>query len=190
MIIGFTGLAGSGKSTAAMHLASAHKFQRLRFAGALKLMLHAMHLTPEETDGSLKEEPCSLLDGKTPRYAMQTLGTEWGRDLISPDLWVNVWRREVGAILFKQPKADIVVDDVRFDNEVHAILELGGIIVRITRYGVARASGHASEDVPDFCTAFVMNTKGTVSEFQADIDSQLDYWRRQVFPFTMNETAP
>ena len=28
--------------------------------------------------------------GKTPRYLMQTLGTEWGRMMVDGDLWVEL----------------------------------------------------------------------------------------------------
>ena len=40
-------------------------------------------------DGDLKEAPTPLFEGRTPRHAMQTLGTEWGRDRIGRDLRAN-----------------------------------------------------------------------------------------------------
>ena len=91
MIIGLTGLAGSGETTVARHLMGMHGFVRHRMAEPLKSMLKALGLTEQQIDGDLKEVPCELLGGKTPRHAMQTLGTEWGRDLISQNLWVKAW---------------------------------------------------------------------------------------------------
>jgi putative protein kinase ArgK-like GTPase of G3E family len=77
-IIGLTGLMGSGKSLAAQELERIG-FTRTRFAGSLKDMMRVLGLTEEEIEGNLKETACALLGGKTPRYAMQTIGTEWGR---------------------------------------------------------------------------------------------------------------
>lgn len=141
-IVAFTGLAGAGKSTAAAHLVNHHGYQRVRFAGPLKAMMAALGLTSEQIDGSLKETPCDLLGGKTPRWAMQSLGTEWGRDLIAPDLWIRAWQHAVSQVPAGVP---IVVDDVRFPNEAEAVRTNGGVIVRIDRPGAGTASVHSSE---------------------------------------------
>src|SRR4051794_965130 len=60
-IIAFTGLAGSGKSTAAHHLVNRRGFQRVRFAGPLKAMMASLGLTHEQIEGAEKESPCALL---------------------------------------------------------------------------------------------------------------------------------
>ena len=98
-LIALTGLAGSGKTTAADYLVKAHGFACISFAGPIKSMLRTLGLTALEDieevfEGEGKEKPNRLLCGKSPRFAMQTLGTEWGRDLIGPDLWVNAWNRD------------------------------------------------------------------------------------------------
>lgn len=139
MLIGLTGFRGSGKTTVAQML-QGRGFVRMRFASPLKAMLLSLGLTQDEIDGSLKEAPCDLLNGKTPRWAMQSLGTEWGRDLISANLWVNVMRRN----LERTPAAHVVIDDVRFSNEVDLIHDLGGKVWRISRIGIA-TDVHASE---------------------------------------------
>lgn len=141
-IIAFTGLAGAGKSTAALHLVNRHGFQRVRFAGPLKAMMAALGLTTAEIDGNRKELPCELLGGKTPRHAMQTIGTEWGRKLIGDDLWINAWRAAVDKLPADVP---VVVDDCRFPNEAAAIQAAGGVCVRIERAGAGTASVHESE---------------------------------------------
>lgn len=142
-VIAFSGLAGSGKSTAANHLVTARGFARVRFAGPLKAMMAALGLTHAQIDGDKKESPCELLGGKTPRHAMQTLGTEWGRDLIASDLWIRAWQAAVDRLPADQP---VVVDDCRFPNEAEAVRAAGGVIVRIIRPGAgSAAAGHASE---------------------------------------------
>lgn len=166
-LIAFTGLAGSGKSTAALHLVNVHGFERIRFAGPLKAMMAALGLTPEQIDGSEKETPCDLLDGRTPRYAMQTIGTEWGRDLIAPDLWIRAWQAALPAT------GNVVVDDCRFPNEARAVEAAGGLLVRIVRDGAgAGAAGHASEahDLPAYR---IVCNNGTVTDLYRRIDALL-----------------
>lgn len=143
MLIGLCGPAGSGKSTAALHLVEHHGFTRVRFAGPLKAMMRALGCTEEEVDGALKEAPCALLGGRTPRQAMQWLGTEWGRQMIAPDLWLRAWAAEANRYRL------VVCDDVRFPNEEAAIRSRGGIIVRIEcPWAASAGSGHASEQQP------------------------------------------
>ncbi len=145
-VIGFCGPAGSGKTFAAAHLARCHGFVRIRFAGPLKDMMRALGLSESEIEGDGKEKPSELLGGKTPRHAMQTIGTEWGREIIDPDLWARAWRRAADKALAEGQS--IVVDDVRFANEASAIWARGGRLVRIDRpaAGSASSAGHASEN--------------------------------------------
>jgi hypothetical protein len=145
-LIGFCGVAGAGKSFAAVHLVRNHGFSRLRFAGPLKDMMRALGLNESEIEGADKERPSDLLGGKTPRHAMQTIGTEWGRELIDPDLWTRAWGRAADNAL--AAGQSIVVDDVRFSNEAAAIWARGGSLVRLFREGAGSSSGgaHASEN--------------------------------------------
>jgi hypothetical protein len=52
------------------------RWRQVKFAGPLKSMCMALGLTEAHIEGHLKEVPCELLCGQTPRHAMQTLGTE------------------------------------------------------------------------------------------------------------------
>lgn len=164
ILIGITGLKGSGKTTVAQML-QGQGFVRLRMAGILKDMLFALGLTIDEIDGPLKEQPCKLLDGKTPRWAMQSLGTEWGRDLISPNLWVNAMKQKVinQAVRGKY----IVIDDIRFPNEVQMVQDLNGKMWRIARANVT-AENHASENMVEYLPVDVeINNIGTLEELRS-----------------------
>lgn len=139
-LLGITGKAGSGKSTAAQVLLDAG-WTRIKFADPLKDMLRAIGLDDRHIEGHLKEVPCDLLRGKTPRWAMQTLGTEWGRECIAQDLWIALARRRIALAM--AAGLSVVVDDVRFENEAEVIRELGGMVLGLDRGD--GAGGHVSE---------------------------------------------
>lgn len=115
-IIAFIGKIGSGKTTAAKYLTKEYGYLRVRFADKLKRMLAVLGLTYEEIDGSLKNVPCNILGGKTPRYTMITLGTEWGRNMIHPDLWVKALDRQIKELI-EEGEYKFVIDDLRFLSE-------------------------------------------------------------------------
>lgn len=129
-LLGITGKAGSGKSKAAQALLDAG-WTRIKFADPLKDMLRVVGLDDRHIEGNLKEVPCDILRGKTPRHAMQTLGTEWGRECIDQDFWVALARRRIALAM--AAGLNVVVDDVRFENEADAIRELGGMVIGLNR---------------------------------------------------------
>lgn len=157
LLIGlYSPLPMSGKSTAAAALEGIG-YQRLPFAGPLKRMIRSLLLdlgqSDEEADRALtteKEEPCILLNSVTPRRMMQTLGTDWGRQMIAADLWVRAWKGR--ALTALGDGRSIVVDDVRFWSEAEAIRDFGGLVVRVLRPEGAsdRHSDHVSEGGLEF----------------------------------------
>lgn len=181
-LIGLSGRAGAGKDeflralTGGVYLGT-HWFAAPtaeRFAGPLKGMLRhllkcaGVHpaIIERYIEGDLKETPCPELGGKTPRQAMQTLGTEWGRKLISPTIWVDTTRRHLQRSL--AVGRNVAVSDVRFDNEVEVIRDLGGVVVRIVRPEAdARACEHESEVLPAYDHVIVND--GTIPEYHQKV---------------------
>lgn len=167
-LIGFAGFAGAGKTTAAKYLGEKHGYIRTSFATPIKDMLQILGLDTAHLSGHLKHTPTVLLGGKTPREAMQTLGTEWGRNLVHPDLWVEQWtdaaREHLGA------RRRVVVDDVRFENEVRAIEELGGKVLYLatSRYFDPPQAVHPSESPPAGLHDIVI--ADDIAEMKAQLD--------------------
>lgn len=161
-LIALTGPAGCGKTTVAKALED-RGFVRVRFAGPLKAALRAIGLTEAQVDGDQKEVPCDLLCGKTPRHAMQTIGLEWGRDMIGGDLWVNAAMAKIDEAL--AAGRDVVVDDLRFDNEAESLSKRGAAIFKLVRFTETAAADHASEAgiALEWLTAIGSN-EGTVED--------------------------
>ena len=63
----------------------------------------------------------------TYRSLLQVLGTEAGRETIHPNIWVN-------SLMSKRtPTSNWLITDVRFENEAQAILDRGGVLLRVNR---------------------------------------------------------
>jgi hypothetical protein len=144
MIIGLVGLAGSGKGTAGDILKRDYDFKPIAFADAVKDATSAIfgwprYLLEGDTDESREfretVDPwwAEALDHTrfTPRIALQLMGTEAGRNVFHPDLWVKVVEQKLE--LHRLMNHNMVITDVRFPNEVASIQKKGGFVVRVAR---------------------------------------------------------
>lgn len=143
-LIGIAGRAGSGKDTAGSHLVEQHGFQQYAFADPIRAMLGALGAFPaaDLINRDTKEVVIDWL-GKSPRQMAQTLGTEWGRELVHPQLWILMAQRRWDAAKFAGHS--LVVTDVRFANEADWIRGQGGQVIGLDRPGIEVVSAHASE---------------------------------------------
>lgn len=171
MIIGLCGPEGAGKSTAAKILRRELGLPIKPFAGPLKRMLVALGVPKPNIYGTpaQKEESLDMFGGLSARKAMQLLGTEWGRNLIAPDLWVRAWTASVN------PSQGAIADDMRFPNEVDAIRRLGGVVICIVRdmSDFNRATKHASERFMDLPRDIVIVNDGPKAALRDGLMSEL-----------------
>lgn len=141
MIIGFVGLIGSGKDTAADYLVNKHDFHRDSFAAPLKdavANIFGWHrellegTTPasrtwrEQTDNWWAQR--LGIPELTPRWILQQWGTEVGRQGFHDDIWVASLENRI-----RTATRSVVVTDCRFPNEIKAIQGAGGLVFRIQR---------------------------------------------------------
>lgn len=177
MILALCGYKASGKSTLA-RLLEDDGWVRAPIAGPLKNMLRALGLSDEQLNGHLKEVPCDLLGGQTPRRAMQALGSEWGRKCFGGDFWVKILASQVGNVPW-----DVVVDDLRFPNEELVLRELGAMVVRIDRPGIEQSSDHDSEaSLAQLRPDHVIVNSGTPEDLVAHILVLVEAHDTQVAP--------
>ena len=141
MIIGFVGLIGSGKDTAADYLVNFHGFRRDSFAGTLKDAVAAVFgwdrtllegRTKEAREWREQIDPWWAerlgMPDLTPRWILQWWGTEVCRKAFHNDIWIASLEHKLLT-----SNDDIVISDVRFPNEITAIHKAGGLVVRIKR---------------------------------------------------------
>ena len=142
MIIGIVGLIGSGKGTVGDILEETYGFKKQQFAGSLKDAASSIfnwprHLlegdTPESRAWRKKKDVYwseALGKDMSPRYAMQLLGTEAGRQVFGDDLWPTTVKARIDS---DKLNLDHVITDVRFPNEIEAIRKWKGSVYRIRR---------------------------------------------------------
>jgi hypothetical protein len=140
MILGLCGFIGSGKGTVGDILRDHHGFIQDSFARPLKDAVATIFgwdrtllegATPESR--AWREQPDSFWSahfGKpfTPRLALQLMGTEAGRNVFHPEI-------RTSSLLYRNHNTgkNVVVTDVRFKNEIKAIQDAGGYIIRVER---------------------------------------------------------
>ena len=149
-IIGLLGQAGSGKDTAAVYInrfLNEGPHARFRFKTCVEKVALAdpmkrfcqgvFQFTDKQLWGPSEERDrvdprYTRSDGAplTPRHALQTLGTEWGRACY-PDVWIDL------AVRKAKERAALgivtVITDCRFLNEARRLRELGASVWRIVR---------------------------------------------------------
>jgi len=141
MIIGICGFIGSGKDTIADYLVNLHHFRRESFANTLKDAVAAvfgwdrMMLEGRTKQAREWREQVDLwwaerlgIPHLTPRWILQNWGTEVCRKGFHDDIWIASLENKLRA-----STDDIVISDCRFPNEIRAIKNAGGRVVRVVR---------------------------------------------------------
>lgn len=181
MLIGLAGKGGSGKSTLAQFLAKKLPGQNhiLSFSTALKEEIHEYFGISPDFQRSAKGKTTLVVlgyRGYTIRAIMQWWGTEIRRAQ-DPQYWVNKLADKVRDIRKDGQEHNIIVDDVRFKNEVRIINALGGYVFRIKPYeGWAPIAGttHQSEtDLDDMLLTTLTPEFGKLEETADDLIRRL-----------------
>jgi len=222
-VLAFSGLSGVGKDTAAGFLVAADHYTAIGVADPLKRIVRdvfdfsveqlwgpselrnipsprypRLHTpTPDGVECVCCEnklpfpEPCGL----TPRYALQLLGTEWGRYCYD-DVWIDLALRTAATLRDKQREGwnsyaytvergitekaavpleyGIAFTDIRFKNELAALKRAQVPVIRIKRPGYTEPRyNHPSEteqmEVPDDQFAYILENDGNLVDLASAV---------------------
>jgi len=206
MIIGVVGFLGSGKGTVGDVLIQNYGYYRLSFADAVKDSVSVIfgwprHLLEGDTEESrvFREQPDPFWSERfeydvTPRYMMQLMGTEAGRDVFHKNIWIYTLENRMRNF------ENVVVPDVRFPNEINFIRSKKGKIIRVKRgpepdwYDLAHAANsdtflHAPEAYDDMTKTgihysewawvgqefdYVINNDGSIDELKQKLNNIME----------------
>lgn len=105
----------------------------------------------------------------TPRLILQRLGTEGVRDIIHPNAWVNA------TFATYTPEDNWILTDMRFPNELDAVILRGGVTFRTER-GDGNTGDHPSEIALDEQLDkfdYILDNNGTIEELEEQLKSAL-----------------
>lgn len=167
-----------GKSTVAEYL-RIYDFVTISFATPLKVMtrlvLKNLGYPPSLVKRYMTDHKEEVIPniGVSARHMMRTLGTEWGRDCIHPEIWLMCWRVSIESAL--RQGRPVVCDDVRFPNEAELIQRLHGELWHISRTSIPTPeSGHRSDGALDgFTFDLHLNNDGSLVDLYEIIDKVL-----------------
>jgi len=161
-IIGLVAPKQSGKSEVAKILVEDYGFTRIAFADTIKDVASIVYaLSNRQLYGDAKE----IIDeryGLTPRFIMQKIGSEVCRQ-IHLDTWLMSWQRKANDC------EKVVVEDVRFDNEIEWITSRGADIWEISRPGNKFSHEHDSEIRPECSPNIIIKNDRGLTELRSTV---------------------
>lgn len=139
MLLGICGFAGSGKTTVSNMLVQNHEYNQIAFADTVKDVTSVLFGWPRDLlEGDtpesrlFRETPDKFWSARldrivTPRWALQIMGTEAGRDAIHENIWIFCAEAKI------KDHENVIISDARFPNEIKFIREKGGYVIRVVR---------------------------------------------------------
>lgn len=138
----------------------------------------------------------------TPRTLLQLIGTDCGRNILHPNIWINALfadykpskpHRGGGKMTLQTsagtyyPQAERegykypnwIITDVRFPNEIESIVEKGGIVIRVVNPRKTSTDTHYSETALDNYHDFqkVIINDGTIEDLVVKVRELLIYYK-------------
>jgi hypothetical protein len=197
MIISISGRIGSGKDTVAAMIKQAslsYNWEVKKFAGLVKHIASLLTGAPVEKFESQDFKKQWMGDewGMSYREFLQRMATDAMRDVVHEDIWVNALMKDYvsndefteyfdGVDWIEKPISlthpNWIITDTRFENELDAIENKLGILVKVVRPGEASGESlHSSETALDYVDYwdYVIENSGDIDELRYKVICLLD----------------
>ena len=171
MIIGLYGDSRAGKDSTAAMISEYKNYEWRFFAHALRqILLDIDPYLPEihrHLRSAVAEYGWNVVKGLSESSVdmMISLGQS-ARDIINPDIWI------VPVLSGVDPSENIVISDVRQENEYNAIKELDGEIWKIVRPGTKRRGMDGLLDHLPF--SVTIHNNGTLADLEDIVKREMD----------------
>lgn len=109
------------------------------------------------------------MEQTTPRDILQSLGTDYGRRMLHPNIWINALFEDYhsGIKMSDYTESKWIITDSRFPNDVERVKSLGGICIRVNRDSCnGRSNEHESETALDKYDGFnhIIDNNGSIED--------------------------
>lgn len=166
MLIGLTGKKFSGKSTVARFLNEQYGFVEISYAEALKRACNLIFNVPLEVFNDPDKKEIILPEwGVSPRAMLQKIGS-CARE-IHPDVWIRLVEFHFSNLL---PLCNVVISDIRYQNEADCVRAHGGYILEIIRPNNMNIDDHSSENQKISCVADYLYNDTTIEQLLLQIE--------------------
>lgn len=180
MIVAFTGKKGSGKSTCSQFLIDAG-YKKVSFAEPLKAAVSIIFGFDDECYDPVKKEKVHEDWNVTPRELLQKIGSEWFRDglkdlvpqiNLKESIWIKIARKKIIELL--KNGENVVIDDLRFEDEFEMIKELGGKVIMVCRdENINFTPTHQSENGCSYDTVIDNNKNTSLKDLEFFVYSKI-----------------
>lgn len=177
-IIGLIGRKYNGKDTVGDILHNNYNYERIAIATPLKEACKSIFgFTNEQLYGNEKE----IIDtywNVSPRQVLQFVGTELFRHQmnkliphLNDDIWLYSIKKQIKDVIDDKCIRKIVITDVRFENEVEMIKQMGGIIIHIIRPSVNNLiDNHSSENnIDNLSSDYTLYNDYSIDDLQTNV---------------------
>lgn len=193
IIIGLSGVPGSGKDEIARHMVRQHGFVRLSFADAIREDL--LKLNPSDRYGESYRSLVEMVDMfgwehmKREFPSIRRLLQDYGK--MCRDVWGHdCWIRRLDATRCRSESDRFVITDVRYENEIAYRQQFRGELWYVERPGYGIVNNHESEQFYAVIKSLadrVINNNAGVEQLAQAIDGCLEsMWSRYPLTFTLD----
>lgn len=196
MLIGVTGDKRAGKDSIAAVLVERFGFTRWALADPMRQALEALDPAigawidgPDKYGAVRLSEALHAHNGweglKDSPYAdearrlCERFGTEAGRLFYGEDHWIKTLEHRISSESgFPLHMQDIVVPDIRFDNEAEWVNRNGGAIIRVSRTGTTKTQHISSRGIHPVYVSYHIENDGTKENLAEKVEEVMSDLRQ------------